>query len=238
MYNRRGTSRPRKHTGAAKPARPHAPGATITALAPHPRDPMLVVVKSGRRTIGTIRGTDVQSLRIDLGAPVTESLLAALDSAERAAEARKYAINAVSHRAMSTRTLIGKLKRRDVDASTASSIADDLTAKGILDDAAYAETVARGELARKPAAKSFLIAKLRSRGVDDKTARAAADHAVSDPTYNAREQALTLARKKARSLTRLADPLAAKRRLYAQLARRGFDPETCAWATKQALAKS
>lgn len=235
MYNRRGTSRPKPRE---KTRRPFESGTSITALLPHPRDPMLVVVKSGRRTLGKVRGTDVQSLRLDIGSPITESLLAALDAAERAAEARTYAINAVSHRAMSTRTLIGKLKRRDVDESTASSIASDLAAKGILDDAAYAESVAHGELARKPAGKSFLVAKLRSRGVDDKTARAAADHAVSDPNYNAREQALTLARKKARSLTRLADPLAAKRRLYAQLARRGFDPETCAWATKQALAQS
>lgn len=232
MYHRRGTSRSQPREKTRRPLEAHA---TITALLPHPRDPMLVVVKSGRRTLGKVRGTDVQSLRLDIGAPITESLLAALDAAERAAEARKYAINAVSHRAMSTRTLIGKLKRRNVDESTASSIANDLAAKGILDDAAYAESVAHGELARKPAGKSFLVAKLRSRGVDDKTARAAADLAVSDPTYNAREQALTLARKKAKSLARLTDPLAAKRRLYAQLARRGFDPETCAWATKQVL---
>lgn len=205
-------------------------GGFVTGLAKSARAPGLVVIKLGRRSGGRIPEADAARLGVREGAEWTEALRAAVLSSLVAAKGRTYALNALGRRPMSKRTLVAKLKRRGVDEPGAARIADDLASKGILDEAAFAEGVLHAELARKPAGKHLLSARLRARGVEDAVARKAVADAVADPSYDPRAGALELARRKLRTMSARLEPDAVRRRLYAALARRGFDPDVCRWA--------
>lgn len=190
-----------------------------------------------RKTVATVRDTDAEALGLRAGMLWTRLLDAECGAAKTRADARRYAINAAAHRAMSRRTLLRKLARRGVSAADAEAIADELARLGILDEAAYARAVVRNEIDRKPAGRVLLMARLRARGVDTVIAKTTVDDAVSAPGYDPRAKAIEFARRKVRTFSRL-DPDTAKRRLYGQLARRGFDPETCRAAVDAALGHS
>jgi regulatory protein len=216
------------------PPPPPPEGSVITALAPA-SDERLVAVKIGRRTWAKIRKDDVEALGLHAGQPATPKLLDDLHQAAIRARGQKYAVNALSARGMSARTLEIKLKRKGVSETSARRITQDLSAKGVLDEAAYARAVAESELSRKPAGKSLLIRKLRQRGVTDANAKTAVERVLETTGHDPRQAALELARKKLRLLSRVSDPAAVRRRLYGQLARRGFDADTCRWAMAQVL---
>jgi regulatory protein len=190
----------------------------------------MVVIKLGRRSGGRIPEADADRLNIREGAEWTEDLRAAVTASIARAKGRQYALNALGRRPMSRRTLLFKLRQRGLDEVSAAAIADELAAKGILNEASFAEGVVHAELTRKPAGKHLLMARLRQRGVEDAAARKAVTRAVEDPSYDARAGALDLARRKRRTMSPRLEPEAVRRRLYAALARRGFDPDVCRWA--------
>lgn len=212
---------------AAKPTTPIPTGTPISALAPSPRQPGLFIIRVGRKRAGLIDAAQADALGIGVGALWTDDLAAAVTGFTRTAEARTAALRLLARRSMSRRRLLDKLRQRAIDPAAAESIADDLTRRGLLDDERYARALVESELARKPAGRSLLIGKLRQRGIEPALANTIVNEAVTDDSYNAREQALTLARRRIRVISARADPEAVRRRLYAQLARRGFGPDVC-----------
>lgn len=217
------------------PPPPPPEGSVITSLGPSASDERVIAVKIGRRTWAKIRAEDAKAMDLHVGQVVTPKLLDELHQLAIKARGRRYAINALSTRGMSARTLTTKLKRKGVSEDSARNIAEDLASKGVLDEAAYARAVAEGELNRKPAGKMLLLVKLRQRGVTDANAKKAVERVLESTNHNPRELALELAKKKIRLLSRVKDPAAVKRRLYGQLARRGFDPDTVKWAMQQVM---
>jgi regulatory protein len=75
---------------------------------------------------------------------------------------------------------------------------------------------------------------LRRKGVAADVANEAVSQALADVGMDEEEAALEVARKRARSLRSL-EPAVARRRLYAFLARRGFDSNLVARVVRAAL---
>jgi regulatory protein len=107
----------------------------------------------------------------------------------------------------------------------AEAAAAELERVGLLDDRKLAESLVRKQMGAKPAGKRVLVAKLRQRGIPGATA----EEAVKQGTAGRDElaDAVDLARRKARLFKAGEDPQVARRRLFAYLARRGFDGAIC-----------
>ncbi len=133
------------------------------------------------------------------------------------------ALRILTARDRSRATLLRKLAEKQHEPAHAAAAADHLTNLGLLDDRRYAENLVRAQLARKPAGRTFLIARLRKDGIGQQLAETIVAEALA-PRDLATEAA-ELARRKARTMDRLA-PEVRDRRLFAMLARRGFDPDT------------
>lgn len=228
---------PRRPRSFSPPDLPPA-GGVITRLTRSTAVPGVVLLKVGRKTVGRIEDRDVQALGIGEGVEWTSDLRDAVARAMSVAAARAYALSTCSRRAMSRQTLITKLRQRGLAQAETASIASDLAAKGVIDETKLAEHLVETEIARKPSGSRLLMAKLRSRGIDARTAKSAVDAAVSSSDYDPLEQALTLGRRKLRVMPRKLDAPARKRRLYAQLARRGFDADVCARAVRTLIASA
>jgi regulatory protein len=108
-----------------------------------------------------------------------------------------------------------------------------LTELELLDDRAYGQMLIRDLTRGKPAGPALLKQKLYAKGLDRKLIDELVAEATDDPDQQA-EDATDFARKKARSMRHL-EPEKQKRRLYGQLARRGFAPDAIRTAMDAAL---
>lgn len=121
-----------------------------------------------------------------------------------------------------------RLRRWGVEPVAAQHVIERLGEVGLLDDVAFAHAFAR-ELLRRGLWGAAAEAKLRSRGIGTDLAReawAAASGSTSPGSdlgaADGFARALDMGRARVRALP--SEPAAARRRLYAYLARRGFSP--------------
>lgn len=122
----------------------------------------------------------------------------------------------------------GELRRLLVRKGEAPALVDAaierLTRSGFLDDGAFARQFARARAAAGRASRRRIQAELARRGVPRDTADAAIAEVFDEEAVDEGEAAVEVARRKYRSLASL-DPAVGHRRLYAFLARRGYDGE-------------
>ncbi|MBL0927178.1 MAG: RecX family transcriptional regulator [Phycisphaerales bacterium] len=231
----RSRERATRRAEPADPAELLPPDAAVLAVKPSPRDPARVTVRADGGASWTLDALDAASMGLRPGVIVTPALAAALRDAADFDAARRYALRSIEHRACSRARLLEKLARRGYSPEVARRVADRLQAAGLIDDRLLAESLARSEVARKPAGRFLIEQKLRRRGIDSGLARGAAALVLAsrDPL----EDALDLARRRARTFPAKLEADARRRRLYGALARRGFDPEVCARAVERVLAK-
>ncbi len=95
---------------------------------------------------------------------------------------------------------------------------------GLLDDGAYARQFARTRLAAGRTAPSRIQRELTRRGVDRQTATAALQDVVTEDAVDVAAILDDAVRRRAATLAKL-DAATRRRRLYAYLARRGFDAD-------------
>lgn len=145
-----------------------------------------------------------------------------LDPEVRAGLCRRSAERLLAARMRCRAGLVRALVQRGHDRATAEACAEHFASLGAVDDARYAEVLVRNELARKPAGRRLLEAKLRAHGVAREHADRAIDEALGDRDELA--DARRAAAAAARTLRPGTDRQAARRRLSARLARRGFGP--------------
>jgi len=208
-------------------------GREVTAIVPAPRAPERMRIKIGRRTAAELDRADVEHLELRVGTVWSDALARRAESAAEIERARRAVLRVLARRAASRRQIAEKLRLAGFSAEAAEAALAHFQAQGLIDDDAYAEAAARSIVARKATGRELLVSSLRARGVDAETARRAAAAALEDRDVAA--DALTLARQKARSMPADLDEHARRRRVYAQLARRGFSPEVCRNAVDQAL---
>lgn len=210
------------------------PGGVVTSVRPVASRPGHVSARVGRKSTSPILAKRAAAIGLEPGAPWTPELRQSVAQEILIARERESVIRAASSRPMSRRQVELKLARKHVPAEQAREIARDLEAKGVINDDAFAHAAASSELSRKPAGQSLIINKLRAKGIDAKTATSAVVEVFADREYDPLAGAIELARRKARSLARLA-PEVAQRRLYGALARRGFEADICRRAMRVAL---
>jgi regulatory protein len=191
----------------------------ITDIRPSSKRPERASVMVDGKFAISLSHRRIDDMGLAVGMNWDDTLAAQVVRARLVEKATKAAMNRLNRRPMSRRQLQQKLLEKEHPPDIVNEVLDKAQAVGALDDEAYARTLARELTLHRHAGPAMLRMRLRAKGID----RAVIDVIVSEieQSDTQMEQALRLARKKIRSLTRC-DAMTRKRRLWAAMARRGY----------------
>lgn len=175
------------------------------------------------KSVCTLSKDAVDRLGIQAGARWTPELASRLARALDEDLARQAAGRLMAVRQRSKGEMLDRLRRRGVRERTADSIVAELERRGGVDDARFAEAMARSMIRSKPAGARLIRARLRALHVDMETAEHATRRAFEG--RDLRADALSLVRRRLRSMPASIDKRTKARRLLGLLARRGFDAD-------------
>jgi len=136
--------------------------------------------------------------------------------------AYNYALNLLAARPYTSRALYRKLIRKQYSAADADDAIRRLVDNGLLDDAKYAEQYARSKILSTGASKRRLQQDLFRKGITSDIANEAIDNVIEQDGIDTSAAIERVARKKLALLGNL-EPLVLRRRLFAFLARRGYN---------------
>jgi regulatory protein len=134
------------------------------------------------------------------------------------------ALDLLAVRARSARDLRLRLRRAGAGDGEIAWACARLTQQGYLDDAAYARQVARARAVAGGVSRRRVITVLRQKGVAAEVAAEAIDAALADVDLDEYGAARSAAEKRVRALASL-EPQKRRQRLYAYLARRGYEQD-------------
>jgi len=136
---------------------------------------------------------------------------------------REAALKLLERTRRTRRDLERRLKEKDFDAATIATTLDRLTEVGLIDDVEYARAWLAGRWGRKPSGWRRLVQELRAKGISEEDAERA--RALLSERGSAPDEVGSAAKLVAQARKRYArlEPQAQRQRLYALLARRGYD---------------
>jgi regulatory protein len=146
--------------------------------------------------------------------------------------ARQIVLRQLALSPKSRQQLRDKLRQRNCPDDVAEAVLDRMAAVGLVDDEAYAGMLVRSQQAGRGLARRALARELRTKGVDDETARATLD---SINPEDERDRAAQLVTKRLRSMHGL-EPVVQKRRLAGMLARKGYPADLAMAVIREAIA--
>lgn len=206
----------------------------ITGIVESPRKDGRYVVEADGKPYVTVSLDIIDRLRLRVGASLGDADAAALERAAAALQTYDRALNLLAFQPRSARDLKRRLVQKGEPAEQVDGAIERLVAQGFVDDAQFARQLARSKVASQGASKRRLQQEMFKRGV----AREVGDEAIAEVWEEEQvdEGALVeeVARKKLRTLLKL-DADARRRRLYAFLARRGYDGEVIRRAMRAVL---
>lgn len=144
------------------------------------------------------------------------------------------ALDLLAVRARSSRDLRVRLRRAGAPDAEITWAIDRLLAQGFVDDAAYARQVARTKALSGGVSRRKVMNVLRQRGVAADVASEAIEATLADVDLDEHGAALAAAQKRLRALSSL-DPSTRRQRLYAFLARRGYESDVVRRVLKEVL---
>jgi regulatory protein len=203
---------------------------SITAITASPRQPGRFVIEVDGRELATVAIDTIDRLHLAVGRPIAP-VAEALERDAAALKTYDRALNMLAARARSSSDLRRQLTRKGEPPEQVNAAIARLQQAGFLDDAGFARQFARSKIAGPGFAKRRLEQELYRRGVARDVASEAIAEVLDDDSVDAAGTIERLARKKMRSLAKL-DPAGRSRRLYAFLARRGYDSEEIKRAIK------
>lgn len=177
----------------------------------------------------------IDSLRLTSGTAWTRALADQVLEACHHDAAKRYALNALSVRQMSRGRLRENMVRRGTPKTIADLVVQELADSGLIDDRVMAESIARSLLAQNPCGARMVEYRLRRRAIEPELARAVAIELTT--VRDAGADALRVARKRLRSMSKQLDRSVIERRLVGSLARRGFAPGVCRSAARDAMSE-
>ena len=136
--------------------------------------------------------------------------------------AYNYALNLLSARPYAVSALHRKLIRKEYSTADADDAVRRLVDNGLLNDARYAEQYARSKIVSSGASKRRVQQDLYRKGIKGELATTAIANVIVDEEIDTAAVVERIARKKLAQLGDL-EPLVLRRRLFAFLARRGYD---------------
>ncbi len=196
---------------------------TISALVPVPRHAGRFELLVDGRGMATLSLDAIERLGLAVGVSVAgREETIAIEAAQL--EVYDRALNLLAFRARSAAELARALVRKGAPREMADRAVARLQEQGLLDDAAYAQAFTRAKVIGAGQSKRRVQQDLARKGVARGVSDAAIESVFADEAIDQREVVERVARKKLRSLARL-EPVVRRRRLYAFLARRGYDGE-------------
>ena len=136
--------------------------------------------------------------------------------------AYNYALNLLSARPYATSALRRKLIQKEYEAADADDAIRRLVDNGLLNDQKFAEQYARYKIVSTGASKRRLQQDLYRKGIKGDLATNAIAQVIADEEIDTAAVVEQVARKKFAQLGDL-EPVVIRRRLFAFLARRGYD---------------
>ena len=206
----------------------------ITGIVESTRKEGRYVVAVDGRPAHTVSLDIIDQLKLCVGGAVDAAGEAALEGAAAALQTYDRALNLLAFQARSARDLRRKLVQKGEPAEHVERAIERLTAQGLLDDAQFARQLARSKVASQGASRRRLQQEMFKRGVAREVADEAIAEVYEDEQVDEGVLVEEVARKKLRSLAKL-DPEARRRRLYAFLARRGYEGEAIRRAMRAVL---
>jgi regulatory protein len=195
----------------------------ISAIVPAPRHPGRFDVVVDGKTMAVLSLQAIEELQLAVGRTV-----AGLEDriAREAARLKVYdrALNMLAFRARSSAELARSLVRKGEEKEHVAWAVERLQANGLLDDAAFAQSFTRAKVLGAQQSRRRVQQDLSRKGVARSVSDAAIDTVFEEEGVDQREIVEEAARKKLRSLRGLEPPVR-RRRLYAFLARRGYDSD-------------
>ncbi|MFQ5846475.1 MAG: regulatory protein RecX [Candidatus Methylomirabilales bacterium] len=137
--------------------------------------------------------------------------------------ATRAALRLLAVRARSCHEIVDRLRRRGFAAEVISGVVQNLTARGLVDDRAFALHHARTRVQSRHISSRRLQGELRDKGVAEEIVKATVREVFQE--INEEEIARAGAARRLKALGRLS-PNVVRRRLAAYLLRRGFSSET------------
>lgn len=180
----------------------------------------------------SISGVEIGDLTIDFvadqrlteGREITRAIVGDIVAAVNRTVVLDKALDLLAVRARSGRDLRLRLRRAGAPDAEITWAIDRLVRQGLLDDAAYARQVARTKVLGGGVSRRRVVTELRRRGVSAETADEAIDDTLNEVDLDEEGAALQAAQKRIRALSSL-EPAKQRQRLYAYLARRGFESD-------------
>ena len=195
----------------------------ISAIRPHRRNSDRVEVDVGGETF-VVAPEFVVRAGLREGEPLAGAARQALEAESAVVRAVDRGLLLLAHRARGRTELARRLTRLGMPAEAVQAALDRLAQLGYLDDAAFARQLARGRMLASGQSRHRIRSELLRKGVDRAVADDAIDETLAAEDVDERSIIERVAAKKARTLASLDAPTR-RRRLYAFLARRGFDSE-------------
>jgi regulatory protein len=193
----------------------------ITAIVPALRPAGRFAVMVDGREAAVLSLDAIERLQLAVGRSVAGK---GDDIQLEVARLRTYdrALNLLAFRARSSAELTRSLARKGEERMTIDWAVARLREQGLLDDAAFARAFTRARVVGAQQSRRRVEQELARRGVPRSIGNEAIDTVLEEEAVDQHAIVLDAARKKLRSLAGL-DPVVRRRRLYAYLARRGYE---------------
>lgn len=201
----------------ADPASAH-----ITAITASARHPGRFEILVDGDVVATLSLDSIERLGVRIGAAYSESLAIRIGAEAAALHTFDRAVAMLAARPRAARDLERMLVRKGEPAEHVAAAVERLTTLGILDDAQFARQFIRARIAGAGLSRRRLQSELWRRGVARDVIDDALAEVMQEDEVDEDAQIASVAAKKLRTL-RSADPAAVRRRLYAFLARRGYE---------------
>ena len=192
-------------------------GGTVTRVTALPRHSGHFAVELDGRPGFTIGEDALNKFNLQVGDQLDEAQVAELLAVDEIARATEAALVYLAHRPRSEREVRDRLRRGSFDAAAIDAVIARLHEWRYLDDADFARRWVENRAAHRPRGRRLLQQELRRKGIDAETVNDVIAEAELDEVAAATE----LARRQL-GTTAEEDPAAARRRLTAYLARRGY----------------
>ena len=195
----------------------------VTRITEHPRKPGRYIVDVDGREFAVVGADALADARIHVGVVMDDVCAARLGEAGEFAATYDRALNLLSFRARSARELRRRLIQKGEAADRVDKVIERLRELGLLDDAEFARQLVRSKVSAG-ASRRRVHQELFRRGVAREVADEAVTEVLEDEGISDADTIERVARKKWKTLDGL-DAATRRRRLYAFLARRGYDAD-------------
>jgi regulatory protein len=194
----------------------------ITAITASARHAGRFEILVDGKVVATLSLDGIERLGLRIGTPYSESLAGRVTIEAAALHTFDRAVAMLAARPRAARDLERVLVRKGEPAEHVMAATQRLMAMGILDDAQFARHFIRAKISGAGLSRRRLQSELWRRGVARDVIDAALAEVMAEDEVDENAQIAEVAARKLRTL-RSADPAVARRRLYAFLARRGYD---------------